>query len=203
MDIILASLSPRRKEILSKFGIDFEIMDSCVDERAIEAEFVKNCKENTPVEWVKMISAKKAEAVGKRAEGEKAVIAADTIVTYDNKILNKPADYDDAVNMLKELSGKKHIVYTGFSVLYKKADGTYKINTRVVGTDVWFRNLTDEEIEAYVKTGEPYDKAGAYGIQDRGSFLVEKIDGDYQNVVGLPIVSLYEELKENGIYLIK
>ena len=119
MDIILASLSPRRKEILSKFGIDFEIMDSCVDERAIEAEFVKNCKESTPVEWVKMISAKKAEAVGKRAEGEKAVIAADTIVTYDNKILNKPADYDDAVNMLRELSGKKHIVYTGFAVLYK------------------------------------------------------------------------------------
>lgn len=202
-DIILASVSARRKGLLSMLKVPFTSVDSCVDERAAEAEFTKRCTENTPYEWVKYISAIKAEAVADKLDGEKIIIAADTIVTYMNKILNKPTDRLDAVNMLKMLSGNKHIVYTGLSVLYKNADGTYKVNSKVVGTDVYFRNLTDEEIEAYVNTNEPFDKAGAYGIQDKGSLLVDHIDGDYFNVVGLPLVTLYEELLNNGVSIME
>ena len=155
--------------------------------------------EHTPYEWVRAIAAIKAEAVGNRVEGEKIIIAADTIVTYMGKILHRPFKREEAASMLRTLSGHKHTVYTGLAVMYKDADGKYETHTSVTATDVYMRELTDTEISNYVDTKEPYDKAGGYGIQGKGSLLIDHIDGDYFNVVGLPLVQLYKELSENGV----
>lgn len=152
-----------------------------------------------PYEWVRAIAAIKAEAVGNRVEGEKIIIAADTIVTYMGKILHRPFEREEAASMLRTLSGHKHTVYTGLAVMYKDADGKYETHTSVTATDVYMRELTDMEISNYVDTKEPYDKAGGYGIQGKGSLLIDHIDGDYFNVVGLPLVKLYKELSDNGV----
>ncbi len=199
MDIILASVSSRRKNLLSMLNVPFTVMDSGVDERVEEANYIQKGVEHTPYEWVKAIAAIKAETVGKKAEGDKIIIAADTIVTYMGKIVHRPFEREQGIEMLKMLSGHRHTVYTGLAVMYKNADGTYKTNTSVTATDVYMRDLSDEEIASYVDTGEPYDKAGGYGIQGKGSLLIDHIDGDYFNVVGLPLVALYDELKNNGI----
>ena len=127
------------------------------------------------------------------------IIAADTIVTYMGKILHRPFEREEAASMLRTLSGHKHTVYTGLAVMYKDADGKYETHTSVTATDVYMRELTDMEISNYVDTKEPYDKAGGYGIQGKGSLLIDRIDGDYFNVVGLPLVQLYKELSENGV----
>ncbi len=199
MDIILASISSRRKNLLTMLNIPFTVMDSGVDERMEEANYMQSGVEHTPYEWVKAIAAIKAETVGRMVSGDKIIIAADTIVTYLGKIEHRPLKKEKAINMLKMLSGHKHTVYTGLAVMYKEANGNYRVNTSVTATDVYMRNLTDEEIEAYVETKEPYDKAGGYGIQGKGSLLIDHIDGDYFNVVGLPVLALYEELRSNGI----
>lgn len=192
--IILASNSPRRKELLTLLGLSFTTQVSEIDERALEQKLVSFL----PQERAAKMAEAKGRAVFVQAPKDSIVIAADTIVVYENEILHKPVDDADAVAILTRLSGHTHMVYTGMSVLYKKADGTEMIHTGYTGTAVTFRTLTQSEIAAYVATGEPSDKAGAYGIQGKGCFLVEKIEGDYQNVVGLSLKALYTELKDNG-----
>lgn len=199
MEIILASNSSRRKNLLAMLNVPFSVMESGVDERVEEANYMQKGVEHTPYEWVRAIAAIKAEAVGNRVEGEKIIIAADTIVTYMGKILHRPFKREEAASMLRTLSGHKHTVYTGLAVMYKDADGKYETHTSVTATDVYMRELTDTEISNYVDTKEPYDKAGGYGIQGKGSLLIDRIDGDYFNVVGLPLVQLYKELSENGV----
>lgn len=199
MVIILASNSSRRKNLLTMLNVPFSVMESGVDERVEEANYMQKGVEHTPYEWVRAIAAIKAEAVGNRVEGEKIIIAADTIVTYMGKILHRPFKREEAASMLRTLSGHKHTVYTGLAVMYKDADGKYETHTSVTATDVYMRELTDTEISNYVDTKEPYDKAGGYGIQGKGSLLIDRIDGDYFNVVGLPLVQLYKELSENGV----
>ncbi|MGN0148652.1 MAG: Maf family protein [Clostridia bacterium] len=185
-EFILASGSPRRKELLSAIGIDFDVVVSDADEDSISKD--------APVEiYVQELALLKAAATAKNVLKKKKalIIAADTIVTLDGKILGKPQDEDDAFNMLSELSGRTHAVYTGYCVM-RISDGFTVCNR--VKTDVTFKLLDDEKIRSYIRTGEPMDKAGAYGIQGLGALLIEKIDGDYFNVVGLPVSSLADTL---------
>ena len=203
MEIILASNSSRRKNLLTMLNVPFTVIESGVDERVEEANYMQKGVEHTPYEWVKAIAAIKAETVGRNVSGDKIIIAADTIVTYMGKIVHRPFEKAQAVEMLKMLSGHKHTVYTGLAVMYKNENGNYRLNKSVTSTDVYMRELTDSEIEDYVDTKEPYDKAGGYGIQGKGSLLIDHIDGDYFNVVGLPLVQLYTELSENGVNIME
>ena len=188
--IILASASPRRKQILENLGLKFEIVTSNVDE-TVGTEY-------SPYEWVKTLSIRKAEAVKEKVCGDCIIIAADTIVTDLGRILNKPIDKDDAIQMLKSLQGKKHTVYTGVTIIFRE-NGNETTSTFVDGTDVFMRSLTDDEINDYVNKGEPFDKEGAYAIQGKGSLLIESIDGDYYTVVGLPVYSLQKAFCEHGV----
>lgn len=172
--MILASKSPRRQELLKYITEDFVVKSADVDETLPE--------NITPEDAVKYLS--KIKAVPLKSSDD-IVIGADTVVACDGKILGKPKDKNDAKAMLKILSGREHMVYTGVSVIYGD-----KTETFCAGTKVKFFDLTDEEIDNYISTGEPMDKAGAYGIQGYGSLLVEGIEGDYFNVVGLPISKL-------------
>ena len=185
--IILASGSPRRKEILENMGIEFTIVKSVADESSINADGI-------PVSlYVQELALLKATEVKSRVSAKDAiVIGADTVVSIDGKILGKPANEEDAYNMLKSLSGKTHQVYTGYCGI-STDDGTAVCES--VCTDVTFAELSDKEIYDYIHTGESSDKAGAYAIQGKGVMLVEKIEGDYFNVVGLPIRSLVNMLK--------
>lgn len=181
-DIILASGSPRRKELMNLAGLYFEIITADVDET-----LPNNIK---PCDAVKMLSLKKAQAIAATNQ-DKIVIGADTVVAFDDRILGKPNDKSDAFNMLKALSGNIHKVYTGVAIICKE-----KIISFFEETEVEFYPLSDDEIRSYIETGEPMDKAGAYGIQGKGCVLVKKINGDYSNVVGLPISRLVRELNE-------
>ena len=185
--IILASASPRRKELLEKIGFKFDV-DASDCEGEINSEL-------EPHKLVRQISIKKAKSVAVRHKNA-LIIAADTIGVIGNKILGKPHTENEARKMLHEISGKSHLVITGFTVL---DTATNKILSRTVNTKVYIKKLTKQEIDAYVKTGEPMDKAGAYAIQGRGAVIVEKIEGDYYNVMGLPLNALAEALKEFGI----
>ena len=176
--IILASKSPRRKELLSIITNDFVIKTADVDETLPE-----NIAPDKAVEYLSKI---KAEPFKNEND---IVIGADTVVAIDGKILGKPKDKADAYNMLKMLSGKEHSVFTGVTVIGQSKADTFSVETRVK-----FFDLTDDEINDYINTGEPFDKAGGYGIQGKGSLLVEKIDGDYFNVVGLPVSRLAKSL---------
>lgn len=188
--IILASASPRRRALLEGIGLaDFTILPSDADE-----ELPENI---SPGEAVKLLAKTKVESVSKSAGGNAVVIAADTVVCYQDEILGKPADRGDAFRMLSMLSGKTHAVYTGFCV----RNGSREILASE-RTEVEFRPLTSEEIWSYIDTGEPFDKAGAYGIQGLGAMLVRRIDGDYYNVMGLPVCRLSLALKEFGINLL-
>ncbi|NSL51612.1 Maf family protein [Calidifontibacillus erzurumensis] len=182
--LVLASSSPRRKELLAYAKIPFTIMVSEVDE-----DFDPN---KDPKEIAQDLALQKAKAVFNSADLDDAVvIGADTIVTVDNQILGKPKDAEEAKNMLKMLSGREHVVITGVAIVSSANSTIFYEETKVQ-----FWDLTDEEIEDYIKSGEPFDKAGSYGIQNLGSILVKKIDGDYFNVVGLPIARTYRELKK-------
>lgn len=176
--LILASKSPRRRELLSLITADFEIKSADVDETLPEGI--------SPQEAVLHLSKIKAEPFN---NGIDTVIGADTVVAVDGKILGKPADRVQAAEMLKSLSGKYHSVFTGVTVIKPEQSVTFSVETKVK-----FFDLSDEEIYSYIATGECDDKAGAYGIQGKGSLLVEKIDGDYFNVVGLPISKLNKYL---------
>lgn len=176
--IILASKSPRRKELLSLITEDFIIKTADVDET-----LPKGIKPDKAVEYLSRIKAEPFD------NGTDTVIGADTVVAIDGRILGKPKNRDDAFNMLKMLSGRAHSVFTGVTVIRPDQSITFSVETKVK-----FFDLTDEEINRYINTDEPYDKAGAYAIQGKGSLFVEKIDGDYFNVVGLPISTLNKYL---------
>lgn len=181
MKLILASQSPRRKELLGLFSIPFVIEIADIDEEMDPKKL--------PFDEVARVSRLKAEAVPR--DMDDIVIAADTIVVCDGAVLGKPKDEDDAFRMLRALSGKDHQVMTGLTVLKGETAG---VCTEVA--DVHFRELTDREILAYIRTGEPMDKAGSYGIQGKAAMFVEGIRGDYFNVMGLPVCRLYQMLKE-------
>jgi septum formation protein len=185
--VVLASSSPRRRELLEKTGLKFT-----VDVAEINEDHGRRMK---PAELAKTISLEKAKAVAVRHPGS-IIIAADTFGVLGGSLLGKPPDEDGARNMLKRMSGRCHSVVTGFAIL---DTDTGQYVSKAVETKVYFRKLDDEEIAAYVRTGEPLDKAGAYAIQGRGALLVDKIDGDYNNVVGLPLGSLAQELKRFGV----
>lgn len=194
--IVLASSSPRRRELMAQAGFAFEVLVSEADE-TIETE--------TPVEMVEVLSERKAAAVAEEikrqgfAEESILLVGADTMVAIDGKKLGKPKDEKGAEEMLEELSGRTHQVYTGVTLIrLKKAENgsiLQESRTFYEGTDVSFYPLTKEEIRSYIATGEPMDKAGAYGIQGKAAVFVKEIKGDYNNVVGLPIARLYQEVK--------
>jgi len=186
MALILASASPRRQELLRTLGLTFTVMTADIDEamdasRGAEAEVARICRA-------------KADAVLPLVHSDDVIITADTIVCVDDRILGKPADEAEAVQMLHLLSGRTHQVRTGITVCTRD-----RAVTEVETTDVRFRSLSDREIAAYVKTGEPMDKAGSYGIQGRASIFAEALHGDYFNVMGLPLCRLTRILRQFGI----
>lgn len=194
--IILASASPRRREILNAVGIDFEVVKSDADESVVS-------KELDPSMYVQELALLKAtDAAGKlKAKNKKdmLIISADTVVVSDGKILGKPVDEEDAERILESLSGKTHTVITGICVT--RLNDAFSV-CRSASTKVRFRNLSKDEIRRYISTKEPMDKAGAYGIQGRGALLTDGIEGDYFNVVGLPVSNLCELLRtEFGYYI--
>lgn len=191
MNIVLASASPRRRELLERMGLTgFTVMAADADESLLEGL--------SPARQVERLSLLKARAVAEQCPPGDLIIAADTVVTLDGAILGKPADREDALRMLSALSGREHQVYTGVTVIQNETT-----LTRHEATDVRFRPLTKQEVEWYFAAGECMDKAGAYGIQGYGSLLVEGIRGDYYNVMGLPVVCLAGMLKEFGLDCLK
>ena len=187
MEIILASQSPRRRALLEQMGLGpFRVAAPRIDEGAVSA--------HSPQALVQALSRRKAEAI-RRQEGPGClIIAADTVVCLDGIVLGKPADREEAMDMLSTLSGRCHQVYTGLTVL--RGDEAI---TSCETTSVRFRPLEPAEIQAYIATGEPMDKAGSYGIQGLGGLFVEGIEGDYYNVVGLPICRLGQMLRRFGL----
>ena len=188
--IILASASPRRRQLLHQVGAKFEVVTSNVEE---------NIEQQMPAsDLVQALAYAKARDVAYHIHDNACiVIGADTVVVYNDQILGKPQHKEHAYEMLRMLSGSTHEVFTGFAIIDKHTDKSVKQYEK---TRVTFRQLNDREINAYIKTGEPMDKAGAYGIQEIGSLLIESIQGDYFNVVGLPIMRVACLLKsEFGI----
>ena len=184
--IILASASPRRRELLTQIGLDFDIVVSETEEKITSTE---------PAKVVEELSAQKAEAVWEKLATitDIIVLGADTVVACDGKILGKPADTEAAVAMLTMLQGRGHEVYTGVTILYEQ-NGERKTLTFHEKTTVHFYPMTDAQIREYVATGDPMDKAGAYGIQGLCARYISGIVGDYNNVVGLPVGRVYQEL---------
>ena len=190
--IVLASGSPRRKELLAKTGLKFSVVVSGGEEKAETSD---------PAETVEKLSLDKASAVADLLQAEKEpqlIIGADTVVACDGEILGKPSDREDAFRMLWKLQGQTHQVYTGVTLLLKKKH-TRQAHTFSEKTDVQFYPVSREELLAYIETGEPMDKAGSYGIQGGFGIYVKGICGDYNNVVGLPVGRLVYELKKLGI----
>ncbi|KEO82686.1 hypothetical protein EL26_14060 [Tumebacillus flagellatus] len=185
--LILASGSPRRKELLGGLGLTFDILVSEADE-----SFAPGL---SPVEIVQELAYRKASVVANTLSGG-IVVGADTIVVCDDDILGKPSDAEDAKRMLRRLSGRSHTVYTGIALVDAGEPG--RMVRDVSGTEVRFKPLTDEQIDAYVATGEPMDKAGAYGIQGKASQFITGITGDFFTVVGLPVALLADRLAEWG-----
>lgn len=189
MRIILASASPRRKELLEQINMKFEIMVSNVEEVITQ---------NEPCKVVQELACQKAENVAKSLEEKVVVIGADTIVVHQGVIMGKPRDKADAFRMLNQLQGKSHSVYTGVSI-WENKNGSLEHFEFYEETIVSFYPMHHEEIEYYIQTNEPMDKAGAYGIQGVGAAYIKKIEGDYNAVVGLPIGRLYQEILKRGI----
>lgn len=185
--VILASASPRRAELLDSAGITFTVVSGDIDETPLPDE--------DPVAHVLRLAEGKAREVASRSEG-RFFIGADTIVLCDREIMGKPRDAEDAKRMLRKLSGRTHQVITGYAVIDKN---TCCNKSGTVSTDVFFKKLTDSEIDAYVLTGCPMDKAGAYAIQGGAAYMVERIDGSYTNVVGLPLCEVVGTLRSLGL----
>ena len=185
--IILASASPRRQQLLKEILINFEIITSDIEEVFPEDMFVDDVAE--------YLAKLKAEVVQSKVGKEPVIIAADTIVTIDNEILGKPADAAEAFYMINKLSNRSHNVITGVAILTENA--TYTFSEK---TTVYFKDLTDEEIQYYIENYQPYDKAGAYAIQEWiGMIGISRIEGDYFNVVGLPVYRIYKKIRELAI----
>ena len=186
MKIILASASPRRRELLDQVGWEFCVRVSKVEEIITKIH---------PGEIVEELSELKAKAVFSQTEGDVLVIGADTVVAHKGQILGKPTDTADAVRMLEALQDDTHQVYTGVTLCMRR-EGVETVKSFYESTEVDFYPMSREEIEWYVNTGEPMDKAGAYGIQGLAGRFVKQIRGDYNNVVGLPAARLYQEVKQ-------
>lgn len=183
VDIILASTSPRRYDLLKAMGFNFKVIDSGVVESHIEGEPIQSAIEN---------ARNKGKAVSTRFPNS-LVVSADTVVIADRMVMGKPVDEADALEMLNRLNGRTHTVVTAFSINFQKYD---RCISDYETTEVKFRRLKDEEIMAYINTGEPFDKAGAYAIQGEGAILVEKINGCYYNVVGFPLTKFFVRLTD-------
>lgn len=183
--IVLASASPRRREILENAGLSFRVFVCDADEDRVDKAIPPNM-------YVQELALLKAGEASKHDLGDTLVISADTIVYLDGEILGKPASEEDAKRMLLALSGREHSVFTGICVT--RTRDLFSVCASVE-TKVHFKELSEEEIDAYIATGEPMDKAGAYGIQGRAAVFADRIDGDFLNVVGLPVSKLYDILK--------
>jgi septum formation protein len=188
--IILASASPRRKQLLKQIGLEFDVVVSNVDEK-----FNPRYK---PRRQAEILSRQKAQAVAENIQNA-VIIGADTIVSLGDDVIGKPKDAKEAVRILKKLSGRMHYVYTGFTII---DTDTNKSITKSVETKVWMRKLTNKEIKKFIEREKPYDKAGAYAIHELAAVFVEKIDGDFFNVVGLSLFELSRQLKKFGINVI-
>lgn len=187
--IILGSASPRRRELMEQIGLEFEVVVSHKE------EYYESV---LPEEIVKELSLMKAENVASELEAkDMIVIGADTIVALDGRILGKPKDEEDAFYMLGHLQGRPHEVFTGITILDFDENGVQQVCSHAVRTKVYVHDMDDEEIWRYIKSEEPMDKAGAYGIQGRFAAYIDKIEGDYYNVVGLPISYIYQKIKEH------
>jgi septum formation protein len=184
--LILASASPRRIELLQRVGLSFQVIPSGLEERAQPGE--------SPPERVLRLSVAKAEALARR-HPDAWVLGADTIVVIDGRVLGKPADREEAKAMLQTLSGREHTVYTGFSVL---TGGGSRAVARAIASTVLFKTISEEEIDWYVQSDEPYDKAGGYAVQGMGALFIQEIRGSYTNVMGLPLCEVIEVLREAG-----
>lgn len=192
-NLVLASGSPRRRELLENIGIEFQVMKSDIEEKVDTAL--------PPDQLVQELASQKAIAVAKKQPPQTVVIGADTIVVLDGKILGKPKDAEDAFRMLGELSGRSHEVFTGIAIVIIDSEKSHRHLSCSRRTEVWIKNLTPEKKAWYVKTKEPMDKAGAYGIQGYGACLVDHIYGCYFNVVGLSLSLLEEMMEELGLPL--
>ena len=190
--IILASGSPRRKELLELIGAEFKIITSNKEEIITSTN---------PEAVVKELSMMKAEDVAAGVEGPAVILGADTVVAHGGRILGKPKDKEDAFRMIRSFAGEDHYVYTGVCIIKKEADGSVKKISFAEGTKVTVYPMSDEEIERYVASGEPMDKAGAYAIQGLFAPYIKGIEGDYYNIVGFPIAGIYQRLKAEGINL--
>ena len=189
MSIILASSSPRRRELMERMGLDIVIRTAPTDETMRP--------DGDPYDEVADVSRRKAAAVRPLCGDDDIIVAADTIVVLDGTVMGKPRDFEDAVDMLRRLSGREHHVMTGVTVCRGG-----RTETKTVVTAVRFRPLAEAEIRAYVATGEPMDKAGAYGVQGLAAIFIEGLDGDFYNVMGLPVCTLAEMLRGYGVRLL-
>lgn len=187
--LVLASTSPRRRDLLSALGLHFQVVPANIDEGVADDE--------SPVAHVKRLALAKALQVSEKIP-DLWVLGADTIVVKDKQILGKPRDEQEAKRMLSMLSHATHTVYTGYALVH--ARHPEKVKIQYARSSVRIRGLTTEEIAAYVRTGEPMDKAGAYAVQGIGAAIVERVSGSYTNVVGLPLCEVAQELKELGIF---
>jgi septum formation protein len=187
LKFILASASPRRRELLESIGLPFDVLPSAIPEVRAEGE--------SPEEYVARLSREKANALGEQ-HPSRWVIAADTTVLLDDQLLEKPLDRVDAARMLGTIAGRTHTVYTGVTLL--NVERAYH-DTRVAESEVRMLPLSDSDIEWYVATGEPLDKAGAYAVQGMGAMFIDSIHGSYTNVVGLPLALLFQMLQKAGL----
>ena len=183
--IVLASKSPRRRALLQQIGLVFDVRPADIDESVIDGE--------SPEQYVERLASDKVRKVAEMSPDAEAILAADTAVVFGGQILGKPADKSDAIRMWRQLSGNTHQVYTGIAL-----QGPNGLDTRLCATDVEFATIREADMERYWRSGEPQDKAGAYGIQALGSALVKRIHGSYSNVVGLPLYEFRQLLNLNG-----
>lgn len=200
--IILASQSPRRKELLEQIGLEFEICPAKGEEiitKTLPEEVVMELSKQKAEEVAAMVSSFGESHKEITTPSDILVIGADTVVAYNGEILGKPVDEADAKRMLTMLAGNTHSVFTGVTLVFIDKSGRAGEMVFYEKTDVKMHSMTEEEIDRYIATGEPMDKAGSYGIQGKCAIYIEKIDGDYNNVVGLPIARIYQVLKNIGI----
>ena len=188
MRVILASSSPRRKAILNHLGWNFETISPDIDETQHDGE--------TPAALVRRLAMLKGQSVSKKLSGKALIVAADTVVSLNGRIYGKPGNNDDALSMLRSLSGHTHTVYSSVALLMQN-----KILCDYDKADVTFRNLDEDTLKAYIATGEPLGKAGAYAVQGRGGLLVKELKGDYTTIVGLPVILLCNMLLQLGFSL--
>jgi septum formation protein len=202
--IILASNSPRRRQLLEQIGVEFEVCPAKGEETITKkepSEVVVELAQQKALEVASMLNEYNLSHLELTTPQDILVIGADTVVAFDGKILGKPKDEQDAKNTLAMLQGNTNEVYTGVSLVFIDNKGRAGVHNFFEKTDVTMCKMSEKEIERYVASGEPMDKAGSYGIQGKCAIYIEKINGDYNNVVGLPISKLYQELKSVGIDL--